>query len=284
MAIHPTALVDPAAEVCSNVEIGPFAVIEPGVLLADGCRVGARATIKTGSAIGANTVIGEGAVIGGLPQHLNAPAENGRVSIGADNVIREHVTIHRAMHADGVTRIGDSCLLMVGTHVAHDCSVGHHVILTNNVLLGGHVTVQDRACLGGAAAVHQNCRVGRLAMVAATAKVVKDVPPYVLTSETAEVVGLNKVGLRRAGIDRTEVDQLKTAYQLIYRRGMSFREMLATLKAEFPGGIAADFSAFFSEGKRGFIQERRSPPTVAIKLHPAAAEQQEEVFPRRMVG
>ena len=118
MSIHPTAIVDPSAEICPNVEIGPYCVVEGGVMLAEGCRLAARAMVKSGCTIGANTVIGEGAVIGGLPQHLNPPAMNGRVSIGAGNVIRENVTVHRAMDAERVTRIGDGCLLMVGVHVA----------------------------------------------------------------------------------------------------------------------------------------------------------------------
>ena len=162
--------------------------------------------------------------------------------------------------------------------------MGHHVILTNNVLLGGHVQVADRACLGGAVAVHQFCRIGRLVMVAGCARVVQDVPPFVLASETAQVVGLNRIGLRRAGIDPAEVQDLKNAYQLIYRRGLPFEDVLEALREEYPTGIASEFAEFFSQGKRGFIQERRNPPHVSIKLHPAAVEEPEETLPRRMAG
>ena len=149
-------------------------------------------------------------------------------------MIREHVTIHRAMHAGHETVLGDDCLLMVGAHVAHDCHVGNHVILTNGVMLGGHVQVGDRACLGGNAAVHQFCRIGRLAMVGGCTKVVQDVPPFVLTDGPGSmIVGLNRIGLRRAGLDRNEIEQLKAAYRLIYRQGLTFDVMVAAFEASF---------------------------------------------------
>jgi UDP-N-acetylglucosamine acyltransferase len=212
-------------------------------------------------------------VLGGLPQHISPPEYPGRVIVGERTVIRENVTVHRAMHSDGETRIGADCLLMVGAHVAHDCRVGNRVILTNNVLLGGHVQVGDRAVLGGAVAVHQHCRIGRLAMIGGCARVVQDVPPFVLTDgEGGMIVGLNRIGLRRSGMERAEMDELKEAYRLIYRLGLSFDEMVATLRRTFPSGPAAEFAEFFRTSKRGFVQERRSPPKVAIRLHPAADE------------
>jgi UDP-N-acetylglucosamine acyltransferase len=274
--IHPTAVVSPLAVIHSHVEIGPFAIVEAGAVVGQGCTLAARSSVKTGAVLGREVVVGENAVIGGGPQHINPPANPGRVVIGERCVLREHVTVHRAMNPAGETRIGSDCLLMVGSHVAHDCRVGNRVILTNSVLLGGHVQVGDRAVIGGAAAVHQFCRVGRLVMVAACAKIVQDVPPFVLTDGTAGmVVGLNKVGLKRSGMSADEILEIKRAYRTIYRQGLPFAEMVAALEAEYAAGPAAEFAEFFHGGKRGFVQERRSPPKAAVRLHTADDEADE---------
>jgi UDP-N-acetylglucosamine acyltransferase len=201
---------------------------------------------------------------------MRAPEKVGGVRIGNRNTIREHVTIHRAMHAGHDTIIGDDCLMMVGAHIAHDGNIGSRVILTNGVMLGGHVQVGDRAVLGGNAAVHQFCRIGRLAMVGGCTKVVQDLPPFVLTDGgTALIVGLNRVGLQRAGLTRTEILELKAAYRVIYREGLTFNEMVETLEQRFVQGVATEFAEFFRSGTRGFIQERRSPPKVALRIHSA---------------
>lgn len=280
--IHPSAVVSPAAVVADKVEIGPFCIVEPGTQLESGCRLVANVTVRTGTTIGSDTTVYEGAVLGGLPQHTSPPAELGGVEIGARNVIREHATVHRAMHHGNNTTIGDDCMLMVGAHVAHDCSVGNNVILTNGAMLGGHVEVGDRACLGGNSAVHQFCRIGRLSMVGGCTKVTQDLPPFVLSDgATALIVGLNKVGLRRAGLSREEILSLKAAYRLIYRDGLSFRDTVATLQERFPTGVASEFATFFQgdgfqQGGRGFVQERRSPPRVTLRVHPAVDELEEE--------
>ncbi len=266
--IHPAAVVSPLAVVHSNVEIGPFAAVEAGAVIGQGCKLAARATVKSSVVLGRDVSVGEGAVVGGMPQHINPPSHPGRVVIGERTVLRENVTVHRAMKEDGETRVGSDCLLMVAAHVAHDCRVGNRVILTNNVLLGGHVQVGDRAVLGGSVAVHQFCRIGRLAMLAGCARVVQDVPPFVLTDgETALIVGLNKIGLKRAGLTEAEVLEIKRAYRTIYRQGLPFADMIAALEAEFTTGPAAEFASFFQDGKRGFVQERRNPPGATVRLH-----------------
>jgi len=283
--IHPSAIVSSAAILASDVEIGPFCVVEAGVQIAAGSRLTAHATIRTGTTLGRETTVCEGAVIGGLPQHTNSPTNLGGVVIGDRSMLREHVTIHRAMHHDANTTLGDDCLIMVGAHVAHDCHVGNHTILTNGAMLGGHVSVGDRACLGGNSAVHQFCRIGRLAMVGACTKVVQDVPPFVLTDgATALIVGLNKVGLRRADLSREEIFDLKAAYRLIYREGLSFRETIAALQQRFPTSVASEFATFFQVGNRGFVQERRSPPRVTLRVHPGIDEPQEATTPQRKAG
>lgn len=270
MKIHPSAVVSPRAVVHSSVEIGPFCVIEAEAVVGQGCRLAARATIKSRTVLGRDVVVGEGAVLGGLPQHISPPEHPGRVVIGERSVLRENVTVHRAMHAEGETRIGADCLLMVSSHVAHDCRVGNRVILTNNVLLGGHVQVGDRAVLGGAVAVHQFCRIGRVAMIGACARIVQDVPPFVLTDGNfGMIVGLNRVGLRRSGMSREEMATLKEAYRVIYRQGLPFADMIEAVEQAYAGTPAAEYAEFFRGGQRGFVQERRSPPKVALRLHPA---------------
>lgn len=267
MTIHPTAVVSPEAALGSDVSIGPFCVVEPGVVIGAGSTLAARATVKAGVRMGRANQVGEGAVIGGLAQHLCPPDEAGTVLIGDRNVFRENTTVHRAMHGGVATTIGDDCLLMVGAHVAHDCMIGSRVILTNNVMLGGHVSVGDRACLGGGAAVHQHCRVGRLAMVGGMARVTQDVPPFVtLDGQTGLVVGLNRIGLRRAGCDRHEVATLKLAYQVVYRSGLSLEERLATLAEGLHGELAAELADFLAGGTRGFVRERRTPPGATLRV------------------
>lgn len=288
MKIHPAAVISPRAVIHPSVEVGPFSVIEQGAIVGQGCKLAGRVTVKAETIVGRDCQIMEGAVIGGLPQHLNQPEHPGRVIVGERCVLRENVTIHRAMKADGQTRVGNDCLLMAGSHVAHDCCVGSRVILTNNVMLGGHVHVGERAVLGGGAAVHQGCRVGRLAMIGGCTKVVQDVPPFVLADgASAMIVGLNRIGLKRSGMSDGEIRQLKVAYRLIYRQGLSFDEMVASIEQEFPVGPATEFAEFFRSGKRGFVQERRSPPRTAIRLHPAVeAEEMDEgeADARRLAG
>jgi UDP-N-acetylglucosamine acyltransferase len=242
-------------------------VVEAGVVLGDGCQLAARVTVKSGTILGCDNLVLEGTVLGGMPQHLHMPQHPGTVEIGDGNVFRENCTVHRALEAGHVTRIGGRCLFMVGAHVAHDCAVEDHVVLTNGTMLGGHVEVGERAYLGGAAAVHQFCRIGRLAMIGGMARVIRDVPPFVmLDGDTSMVVGLNRVGLRRAGFAAAEMAELKAAYRVIYRKGLMWQEMLDALSAQFPEGPAAEFLPFFLGGKRGFVQERRTPPGAIVRL------------------
>ena len=269
MEIHPLAVVSPSARLGRDVRIGPFCVIEPDVSVGDGCQLGSGVVVKTGTRLGEDTQVHEGTILGGLPQHLNCPEQCGGLVIGRENVIREHVTIHRGLEQGSDTLLGDSNLVMVGVHVAHDCRIGSHVIFANNVMLAGHVSVDDRAYLSGAVGIHQFCRIGALAMVGGQSHVVKDIPPYVTVDGLSTcVVGLNRIGLRRNGFSRDEIAQLKDAYRLIYRSGLPFSEVTRRLALEFPAGPAADFSQFFAGGTRGFTPARSAPPGATIALHP----------------
>ncbi|MGD9724639.1 MAG: acyl-ACP--UDP-N-acetylglucosamine O-acyltransferase [Pirellulales bacterium] len=274
MNIHPQAVVSPQATLGRDVTIGPFAIVEAGATVGDECKLGARVVIKSGTTLGPHNQVFEGAIIGGMPQHVRMPENPGQVIIGSHNTIRENVTIHRALHDGAVTRIGDHNLLMVGMHVAHDCTIGSNTIFANNALLGGFVSVADRAFVSGAVAVHQFCRIGRLAMVGGCARVVQDIPPYVMIDgHSGLVVGLNLVGLRRNGYSTEDVNQLKAAYRVIFRRGLRWADVLDQLKREFSTGPAADYFPFFSQGTRGFVQERRMPPTATLKLRRAADDE-----------
>jgi UDP-N-acetylglucosamine acyltransferase len=223
--------------------------------------------IKANTQMGPDNTVADGAVLGGRPQHLYAAERVGRLRIGRANMIRESVTIHCGLTEKDCTVVGDHNMIMVNAHIAHDCCIGNNTILTNNVMVAGHVTVEDRAYISGAVGIHQFCHVGQLAMVGGQAHINRDVPPFVtIDGLNSEVVGLNLVGLRRAGFTDRDVVQLKAAYRLIFRSGLTWREILAALQQQFTSGPAATYFPFLSRTTRGIMQERRGPAIAAIKL------------------
>ncbi len=277
MEVHPLAYVAPTATIGEGVRIGPFAVVEDRAVVGAGCVLEGRSSVKRGAILGQRNHLFEGAVVGGLPQHAHLPENVGDIIVGSDNTIRENVTIHRAMQPGNATVIGDHCLLMCNSHVAHDCQLGDHVILTNNVMLAGHVTVGPRAYLAGGAGVHQFARIGALAMVGGLAHISRDVPPFVtIDGQSGYVVGLNKVGLKRAGYDTRSIARLKDAYRVIFRAGLMWKEVIEELRRQFPDGPAAEFLPFLASTKRGITPERRLPPGTTLRIH-AEEEPQEEV-------
>lgn len=267
MSIHPLAVVSPGARLGADVTIAAFATVEEGVELGDGCVVHSGAVLKTGVTAGAHNVFGEHCVIGGEPQHVARPRDVGRVIIGDHNVFREHVTVHRALKHDAETRVGNHNYVMAGAHLGHDVVFGNHCICANAALLGGHVTVEDRAFVSGAVAVHQFVRIGQLAMVGGHARVVQDVPPFMLLDgQSSCVVGLNNVGLRRSGHSAEDIADLKAAYRVIYRRGLPWKDVLDALRNEFSRPVVTHLHAFLCGGTRGFAQERRAPPAPTLRL------------------
>lgn len=282
--IHPFALVSPQATIGRQVEIGPFSVVEAGAVIGDRCLLAGHVTVKQGTILGSDNKVQEGAILGGKPQHLRAAEQLGELRIGRGNTIRENVTIHRGLNPTTHTEIGDNNLVMVNAHIAHDCHIGSHVVIVNNVMLAGHVTVGDRAYLSGAAAVHQFCRIGAYAMVGGQSHISQDVPPFVtIDGKTTTVVGLNIVGLRRASFSNEEIAELKKAYRVIYRSGMTWPETLCALSEQFTAGPAAHFLPFLSTGKRGFVQERRTPRMATIAYR-SAEQCAEEVAELRKAG
>ena len=267
VSIHPLANVSPEARLGVGVSIGAFASVEADVELGDHCVVASGAVVKSGVKAGCHNEFCEHAVIGGAPQHAGRPQHIGRIVIGDNNVFREHVTIHRALKPEAATTVGSGNYVMASAHFGHDCTVGSHAIFANGALLGGHVSVSDRAFVSGAVAVHQFCRVGRLAMVGGHARVVQDVPPFMLLDgQSGCIVGLNIVGLRRSGHTAEEIASLKGAYRLVYRRGLPWKEVLEALRVEFQSGPVTQLLDFISAGTRGFVQERRAPPAATLRL------------------
>jgi len=265
--IHPLAVVSPEAELGLDVSVGPFCVIEANVRIDEGCQLASHVVIKSGTTLGKHNRVQEGAILGGIAQHVRAPEKSGALVIGQSNTIREHCTMHRALHEGQTTRVGDHNFLMCGTHVAHDCQVGSHVIFANAATLGGFVVVEDRVFMSGLVAVHQFCRIGKLAMVGGLARICRDVPPYVTIDGSSDfVVGLNVIGLKRSGITPEQISELKAAYRLIYRSGLPWNMILEKLKTEFSTGPAASYHPFLKDGKRGFVQERRDPHRATVKL------------------
>ena len=225
MPVHPTAIVSPKAELDSSVDVGPHAIIEDHVKIGAGTKIWANTYITGHTEIGRDNQIHLGAVIGHEPQDLSFKRDcRSYLKIGDRNVIREYVTIHRGTEPESATVIGDENFLMVSCHVAHNCAIGHRVIVANAALLGGHVHVGDRAFVSGGVVVHQFIRIGRLAMISGNARIAMDVPPFLLIAERNEVRGLNVVGLKRAGVSAEAHTELKQAYKILFRSGLSFAE------------------------------------------------------------
>jgi UDP-N-acetylglucosamine acyltransferase len=267
VSIHPLANVCPEARLGVGVSIGAFASVEGDVELGDHCVVASGAVLKAGVKAGAHNEFCEHSVIGGAPQHAGRPQHIGRVVIGDNNVFREYVTIHRALKPETATTVGNGNYVMASGHFGHDCTVGDHAIFANGAMLGGHVSVADRAFVSGAVAVHQFCRVGRLAMVGGHARVVQDVPPFMLLDgQSGCIVGLNVVGLKRSGHTSEDITALKSAYRVIYRRGLPWKDVLEALRTEFTAGPVMQLLDFLSAGTRGFVQERRAPPAATLRL------------------
>ena len=230
--IHPTAIVAPEATLADDVAIGPYSVVGENVVLAAGVRLLSHVVID------GHTTIGEGTVIypfGNPPQDLKYSGEPSVLEIGARNVIREHVTMNPGTEGGGmITRVGDECLFMVASHVAHDCQIGDHVIMANNAALGGHVSVGEWAILGGLSAIHQYVRIGRHSIVGGMSGVEHDVIPYgSVMGDRARLAGLNLIGLKRRGFGRDTIHDMRRAFRLLFAQEGTMTERLADVSDLF---------------------------------------------------
>lgn len=223
LKIHPTALVNPGAELGEGVEVGPFTIIEDKVVIGEGTWVDSHVTIRSHTRIGCNNRIFSYASIGAEPQDLTYDSEPTELIIGDENIIREFVTFHRgSVKGGGVTRIGDKGMFMAYAHIAHDCQVGDQVIMANAATLAGHVTVENWASISAFSAVHQFARLGAHCFVGAICGVGKDVPPYCMVAgNRASLKGLNSVGLRRRGFSSEVLAGIKQAYRILFRNSGS---------------------------------------------------------------
>jgi UDP-N-acetylglucosamine acyltransferase len=252
--VHPTAVVDPGAVVGPGTAIGPYAVIEPDVRLGEGCVIQAHAVVRGPAVLGSGNRVFPFACLGSEPQDLKYRGERTTLVIGDRNIFREGVTVHRGTAGGGgETRLGSDNLLMAGTHVAHDCRVGDHVIFANAATLAGHVTVEDGATIGAFSGVHQFCRVGRHAYIGGYSVLTQDAPPYVLTvGNRAKTYGINVVGLERKAFPPETIQALKRAYRLLFRAHLSLEEALARIRADLASVpevlILADFVAGSARG------------------------------------
>lgn len=230
MSIHPTAVINPEAEIAGDVEIGPYVVIE------DNVRIGARVKIWANAYICRYTEIGEdcevhmGAVLGHLPQDLSFKKKRSRLVVGRRNIIREYATIHRGTQEDSATVIGDDNFIMGFVHIAHNCNLGSNIVIANATALSGYVEVEDKAFISGYVAVHQFTRIGAISMIAGQARVVKDVPPYMLLKGDTTIYSLNVVGLRRVGFSQEVRNNIKKAYKILYRSGLPLSQAIGELE------------------------------------------------------
>jgi len=256
MNLHPTAIIDPHAVLGQNVTVGPFVVVEADVEIGDGCTIGPQVVVHRYTTLGAGCRIHAGAVLGDLPQDLGFAGDVSSVRIGHNCVIREGVTINRGTKAGTATVVGAGCFLMANSHLGHNVQLGDQVIVANGALLAGYVEVGERAFVSGNVLIHQFTRVGRLAMLSGGAGLGKDVPPFCTVHGVMSntVAGLNLVGLRRAGFSVDERQQIKRAFDLLYRSGRNVTQAVAALKTDFPTGPAAEFAPFIEASRRGICR------------------------------
>jgi UDP-N-acetylglucosamine acyltransferase len=249
--LHPTAIVDPKAELGAHVEIGPFSIIGPDVTIGEKTIVQSNVVIEGEVTIGCGNLIGHGAIIGVPPQDVSFSADRRtKVEIGDDNIIREYCTIHRGSADGSATTIGDKNFLMAGAHLGHNCAIGNNVIIANNCLLGGYVRVDDGAFLGGGSTFHQFMHVGRLVMVQGSSAFGKDLPPFTIAAERNYVFGLNIVGMRRARLSASDRNEIKEAFKLVYLSGLNTSQALEKAETMTFGAPAREFLDFVANAKK----------------------------------
>jgi UDP-N-acetylglucosamine acyltransferase len=258
VCVHPSALVDPAAILGHDVRIGPFCVVGPDVTIEDGVELVSHVVVDGHTRIGAGVILFPFCTVGLAPQDLKYRGEPTRCEIGARTQIREHCTIHRGTATGrGLTSVGADCLLMAVAHVAHDCSLGDHVIVANNVVMGGHVSIGDHAVIGGSAAIHQFVRIGRAAMIGGVSGVEGDVIPFgSVIGNRARLAGLNVVGLKRRGFEKAAIMSLRGAFKMLFKdAGVFARRLAATRAAYGHDPLVAEVLAFIDgESHRGLIR------------------------------
>ena len=252
--IHPTAIIEPGAELDEGVIVGPFAYIGPMVKIAKGTEVMHHATVDGATTMGPDNEIHPYAYIGGKTHDMKYSGGCPGLKIGAKNVFREFTTVHCATAEGGETVVGDHNLILAYSHIAHECIVGNHLVMSSHSALGGHVQIGDRVNIGWGAGLHQFCRVGDYAMVGAASKVVQDVPPFMIADGTPAMVRTtNKVGLERAGFSPEDLNLVRRVFKMFYKEGLNRRQAAEKLSAVLPPDhtLVLTFLAFVEGSERG---------------------------------
>ena len=253
---QPLAYIHPGAKLAPSVVIDPFVSIDNNVEIGEGTRIGSNVTIMEGARIGKNVPIFPGAVIGAIPQDLKFRGEETTAVIGDNTTIREFVTINRGTASKGKTVVGNNCLIMAYSHIAHDCVVGNNVIIANASQLAGEVVVDDYAIIGGGTLVHQFCHLGSHIMIQGGALVNKDIPPYVKAArEPICYAGVNSIGLRRRNFSSETIRDIQDIYRFLYLSGLNVSDAVARIEAELPATPERDeIILFVRNAKRGIIK------------------------------
>ena len=256
--ISPLASVHPDAKIAGNVRIDAFAVVEHDTVFGEGSWIMSGAHVLAGSRLGKNCRIHQGAVVGGMPQDLKFSGEYSEVFLGDGCIVRECATINRGTKAYGKTTLGKECLVMAYAHVAHDCIIGDHVILVNNVALAGHVEIGDWTILGGLSAVHQFVKIGSHVMVGGGSLVRKDIPPFITVArEPLTFEGVNAVGLRRRGFTNARIEEIHHAYRLLYQSGFNTTQAVSEIEREVTASPErTELIKFVLASDRGIVRKQ----------------------------
>jgi UDP-N-acetylglucosamine acyltransferase len=254
--IHPSACIHPNAVIANDVEIGPFVFVDENVEIGSKTRIYSNVTIMSGARIGEGCTIFPGAVIAGLPQDLKFKGEESFAIIGNNTTIRECVTVNRGTASKGKTVIGNSCLIMAYSHVAHDCEIGNQVIIGNATQLAGEVVIQDFAILSGGCLAHQFSVIGSHVIVQGGSKISKDIPPFITAGrDPISYAGLNSVGLRRRGFSTEKINEIQQIYRYIYQSGLNNKQAIEKIETEMPETKERnEILDFIRQSSRGIIR------------------------------
>jgi UDP-N-acetylglucosamine acyltransferase len=260
--IHPSAIIEPGAQIADDAEIGPAAFIGPKVTIGSGTKIGAFCYIDGCTTIGANNQFYPHSIAGLPPEDYNFKGGETHVKIGDGNIFREYSRVHGATKEGGVTTVGDNCFFMSNTHVAHDCHVGNKVIMITNSVIGGHVTLMDGCIISGVCAVHQFCRVGRLAMLSGVSAISLDLPPFMVADGRNGIIrNYNSIGLRRNNFSKEAINAVRSIYKIFFREGLSKDNAIARIEAELPKlPEVLEFLDFIKTSKRGVLRGRGDVP------------------------
>jgi UDP-N-acetylglucosamine acyltransferase len=254
--IHPTAIIDPKAQLGNQIKIGAYTIVEDDVVINDETEIASHVLIASGTRIGRNCRIFQGAILGTIPQDLKFGMEKTTLEIGEHTTIREYATLNRGTAEHGKTTVGDECMVMAYVHIAHDCSIGNHVVLANLVQMAGHVVIEDHVGIGGFVPIHQFVRIGTQSFIGGGSHVSKDVPPYILAmGEPLRYAGLNQVGLKRRGFTSGLLSTIKKVYAIFYRSNLTVAQAVARVQTEVEQCTEVQHILSFIKGsERGLIR------------------------------